>query len=50
MNWKRWLCWFGIHWEGQKGLGMYGDANRCAHCKADAYGLCVLFEAPKEPS
>lgn len=37
-------CLFGVHWEGQKGLGTYGDANRCAHCGADGYGLVVLRE------
>lgn len=35
-------CLFGIHWSGQKGLGMFGDASRCAHCGADSYGLLVI--------
>lgn len=37
-------CLFGIHWSGQKGLGMWGDANRCRRCGADAYGLLVIKE------
>jgi len=37
-------CTFGVHWSGIKGLGMYGDANQCAHCGADRYGLIVIKE------
>ena len=40
-------CHIGIHYEGYKGLGMYGDANACAHCGADGYGLIVLKEKDK---
>lgn len=41
----RWtLCLLGIHWTGKKGLGMYGDANRCNICDRDAYGLFVIKE------
>jgi hypothetical protein len=38
------LCFIGIHWSGEKGIGMYGDANRCSHCGYDAYGTLVLKE------
>ena len=44
---KRLLCFFSLgllHWEGWKGLGMWGDANRCAVCGMDRFGLPVLFE------
>lgn len=41
---KRILCLFRIHWEGWSGLGMYGDAARCAVCGKDRYGLVVLHE------
>jgi hypothetical protein len=41
---KRLLCFLGIHLEGVKGLGMYGDANRCNICGADAYDLFVIRE------
>lgn len=37
-------CLFGIHWSGRKGLGMWGDANRCRRCGAYAYGLLVIKE------
>jgi hypothetical protein len=52
---KRVLCVVGLHWEGVKGLGMYGDANRCDVCGADAYGLLVLHgheldQTPPTPS
>lgn len=45
---KRLLCVFGLHWEGQKSLGMYGDAARCSVCGMDAYGLKVLKEVPRD--
>lgn len=46
--WTRILCWVGIHWRGTKGLGMFGDANRCSLCGADAYGLVVIHEEKPE--
>jgi hypothetical protein len=42
---KRALCFFSLsflHWQGQKGLGMYGDAAKCDVCGADRYGLLVF--------
>lgn len=49
---KRALCWVSlgiVHWSGDRGIGMYGDANSCERCGADRYGLVVLHdkEAPK---
>lgn len=41
---KRFLCLFGIHWEGLRDLGMYGDAAYCDICLTDRYGLKVLHQ------
>ena len=45
---KRLLCLIGIHYEGLKNLGMYGDAAYCDLCGADAYGLKVLHQRKED--
>lgn len=41
---KRVLCFFGIHWSGIYGLGMYDDASRCDICGKDAYDLFIIHK------
>lgn len=39
---KRVLCFFGAHWSGVIGLGMYGDAARCDVCGRDSYDVFII--------